>query len=78
MATFDFGGLLGSNMFGGGDMGLEEYLTPEQRSRMNQQGIMALAASIFAEEITKRAPGVGGGTSATAGSAGFVIIAWRS
>jgi hypothetical protein len=47
MATFDFGGLLGSNMFGGGDMGLEEYLTPEQRSRMNQQGIMALAASLL-------------------------------
>ena len=47
MATFDFGGLLGSNMFGSGDMGLEEYLTPEQRSRMNQQGIMALAASLL-------------------------------
>jgi len=47
MATFDFGGLLGSNMFGGGDMGLDEYLTPEQRSRMNQQGIMALAASLL-------------------------------
>ena len=47
MAAFDFGGLLGSNMFGGGDMGLEEYLTPEQRSRMNQQGIMALAASLL-------------------------------
>ena len=47
MATFDFSGLLGSNMFGGGDMGLEEYLTPEQRSRMNQQGIMALAASLL-------------------------------
>jgi hypothetical protein len=47
MATFDLGGLLGSNMFGGGDMGLDEYLTPEQRSRMNQQGIMALAASLL-------------------------------
>lgn len=47
MATFDLGGLLGSNMFGGGDMGLEEYLTPEQRARMNQQGIMALAASLL-------------------------------
>jgi len=47
MATFDFGGLLGSNMFGGGDMGLDEYLTPEQRARMNQQGIMALAASLL-------------------------------
>ena len=47
MATFDFGGLLGSNMFGGGDMGLEEYLTPEQRARMNNQGIMALAASLL-------------------------------
>jgi len=47
MATFDFGGLLGSNMFGSGDMGLDEYLTPEQRSRMNQQGIMALAASLL-------------------------------
>jgi len=47
MATFDFGGLLGSNMFGGGDMGFEEYLTPEQRARMNQQGIMALAASLL-------------------------------
>lgn len=47
MATFDFGGLLGSDMFGGGDMGLDEYLTPEQRSRMNQQGIMALAASLL-------------------------------
>ena len=47
MAAFDFGGLLGSDMFGGGDTGLEEYLTPEQRSRMNQQGIMALAASLL-------------------------------
>lgn len=47
MATFDFGGLLGSNMFGGGDMGLDEYLTPEQRARMNNQGIMALAASLL-------------------------------
>ena len=47
MATFDFGGLLGSNMFGGGDMGLDEYLTPEQRARMNQQGVMALAASLL-------------------------------
>ena len=47
MATFDLGGLLGSNMFGGGDMGLEEYLTPEQRARMNNQGIMALAASLL-------------------------------
>jgi len=47
MATFDFGGLLGSNLFGGGDMGLDEYLTPEQRARMNQQGIMALAASLL-------------------------------
>jgi hypothetical protein len=47
MAAFDFGGLLGSNMFGGGDMGLEEYLTPEQRARMNQQGVMALAASLL-------------------------------
>jgi len=47
MATFDFGGLLGSNLFGSGDMGLEEYLTPEQRARMNNQGIMALAASLL-------------------------------
>jgi len=47
MATFDFGGLLGSNLFGGGDTGLEEYLTEEQRARMNQQGIMALAASLL-------------------------------
>jgi len=47
MAAFDFGGLLGSNMFSGGDSGLDEYLTPEQRSRMNQQGIMALAASLL-------------------------------
>lgn len=47
MATFDFGGLLGSNIFGGGDTGLEEYLTPEQRARMNNQGIMALAASLL-------------------------------
>jgi hypothetical protein len=47
MATFDFGGLLGSNMFGGGDTGLEEYLTEEQRARMNNQGIMALAASLL-------------------------------
>ena len=47
MAAFDFGGLLGSNMFGSGDSGLDEYLTPEQRSRMNNQGIMALAASLL-------------------------------
>lgn len=47
MATFDFGGLLGSNLFGGGDSGLEEYLTEEQRARMNNQGIMALAASLL-------------------------------
>jgi len=47
MATFDFGGLLGSNLFGSGDSGLEEYLTEEQRARMNQQGIMALAASLL-------------------------------
>ena len=47
MAAFDFGGLLGSNLFGGGDTGLEEYLTPEQRARMNNQGIMALAASLL-------------------------------
>ena len=47
MAAFDCGGLLGSDMFGGGDTGLEEYLTPEQRARMNNQGIMALAASLL-------------------------------
>ena len=47
MAAFDFGGLLGSDMFGGGDSGLEEYLTEEQRARMNNQGIMALAASLL-------------------------------
>jgi hypothetical protein len=47
MAAFDFGGLLGSNLFGGGDTGLEEYLTPEQRARMSSQGIMALAASLL-------------------------------
>jgi len=60
MATFDFGGLLGSNMFGGGDMGLDEYLTPEQRSRMNQQGIMALAASLLKSSGASAVPvGIG-------------------
>ena len=60
MATFDFGGLLGSNMFGGGDMGLDEYLTPEQRARMNQQGIMALAASLLKSSGASAVPvGIG-------------------
>ena len=74
MAAFDFGGLLGSDMFGGGDTGLEEYLTPEQRARMNQQGIMALAASLLKSSGPSAVPiGLGQalGEAYGAGQAGY-------
>jgi len=45
MAT-TFDGLLG-NIFGGEDQGLSDYLTPEQVSRMNTQGLMAIASSLL-------------------------------
>lgn len=47
MAAFDFGGLLSSDIFGGGDTGLEDYLTAAQKQRMNDQAMMAVAASLL-------------------------------
>jgi hypothetical protein len=47
MAAFDFGGLLSSDIFGGGDTGLEDYLTAAQKARMNDQALMAVAASLL-------------------------------
>jgi hypothetical protein len=47
MAAFDFGGLLSSDIFGGGESGLEDYLTAAQKQRMNDQAMMAVAASLL-------------------------------
>jgi len=47
MAAFDFGGLLSSDIFGGGDTGLEDYLTAAQKAKMNDQALMAVAASLL-------------------------------
>ena len=43
MATTDFGGLL----FGGGGTGLEDYLTPEQQSNIQQQAMLQAAAALL-------------------------------
>jgi hypothetical protein len=43
MAATDFGGLL----FGGGGTGLEDYLTPEQQSNIQQQAMLQAAAALL-------------------------------
>jgi len=43
MATTDFGGLL----FGGGGTGLEDYLTPEQQSGIQNQAMLQAAAALL-------------------------------